>query len=130
MWDHQVEKCHQDLVEDRIMCGWSIDSLTWFHIRDKILKDRYAGCAYSAMLSNSPVIIRHREKLNEAEMREMADLFPENIRVEFQEVNYEGEQVELFENIFISEILFRLNSLGVFSNYKEYKEKNGKWVKE
>jgi len=110
--------------------GWSIDSLMWFHIRDKILKDRYAGCAYSAMLSNSPVIIRHRGKLNEKEMKEMADLFPKNIRVEFQEVNYEGEQVELFERVFISEILFRLNSIGAFSIDKEYKERGGKWVKE
>ena len=110
--------------------GWSIDSLMWFHIRDKILKDRYAGCAYSTMLSNSPVIIRHRGKLNEEEMKEMADLFPENIRIEFQEVDYEGEQVEIFEKVFISEILFRLNSLGVFSIDREYVEKDGKWVKD
>ena len=85
--------------------GWSIDAIVWFHVRDKILKDKFAGVAYSMLLSDSPVIIRHRGELEEKDMVKMADLFPKNIRVEFQEVDYEGEITTILERLLIAEIL-------------------------
>ena len=79
------------------MCGWAIDSIIWYTVRDKILKGRYAGCIYSMADSFSPIIINYRgEVLPEETMKEIADLFPENIRVEFQQVTYEGEINRLY----------------------------------
>ena len=75
--------------------GWSIDILMWFEVRDKILKDRYAGCCYSVDCSDSPVIIAHRG-ITRNEMRKITKLFPKNIRVEFQEVEYEGERTSIY----------------------------------
>jgi len=76
--------------------GWAIDDIIWHNIRDKILKDRYAGCKYSMLDSFSPVIIYHRKKLSGKDMRKISALFPKWIRVEFQEVDYEGQRVILY----------------------------------
>lgn len=107
------------------MCGWAIDPLMWFTIRDKILKDRYAGCAYSALFSDSPVIIRHRSKLTGKEMKKIAKLFPKQVRVEFQEVDWEGESTNLFERILFYEFLLKAANEFV----AEYHEVDGKWEK-
>ena len=106
--------------------GWCIDSLVWFHVRDKILKDRYAGCSYSAMFSNSPIVIRFRGKITEEEMERISKLFPRDIRVEFQEVGYEGEQVIILERMFMNEFLARLIALGAFRS--EYEQKGEEWI--
>ena len=76
--------------------GWDIDSLLWSEVRDKILKDRYAGCCYSMANSFSPVIIFHREPLPIKDRKAIVKLFPKWIRIEFQEVEFEGEQVNLY----------------------------------
>ena len=78
------------------MCGWSIDHLIWHIVRDRILKDRYAGCCYSMASSLSPVIIRHRKPLTGREMKKISKLFPKWIRVEFQETDKEGEAINLY----------------------------------
>ena len=78
--------------------GWSIDDLIWNKIRNKILKDRYAGCIYDAANGNSAVIIRHREPLSGKEMRKMAKLFPKHVRIEFQEVFFEGSRVTVYSS--------------------------------
>lgn len=76
--------------------GWSVDWACWFEIREKILKGRYAGCCYSVSTSNSPIIIAHRGEITRKEMKKIMKLFPDNIRVEFQHVEYEGERVNLY----------------------------------
>ena len=73
--------------------GWNIDSLCWDEIRDRILKDRYAGCVYSIATSFSPVIIRYRGEITKEERQEMVDLFPDMIRVEFQRVYVPPHQI-------------------------------------
>ena len=75
--------------------AWDIDELIWMSVRDKILKDRYAGCEYSMLDSFSPIIIRHREPLPLKDRHKIQKLFPKWIRIEFQEVHYEGERVAL-----------------------------------
>lgn len=75
--------------------GWDIDHIMWHLVRDKILKDRYAGCEYWMFTSDSPVIIRHREPLPMTDRRRIWKLFPKHIRVEFQEVGYDGERVDV-----------------------------------
>jgi len=76
--------------------AWDIDHITWNSVRDKILKDRYAGCCYSVDSSLSPVIIRHREPLPIKDRIKIGKLFPKWIRIEFQEIYYEGERVDLY----------------------------------
>ena len=76
--------------------GWDIDEIMWFKVRDKILKDRYAGCIYSMADSFSPVIIKHREALPLKDRHKIVKLFPKWIRVEFQRVESEGESVQLY----------------------------------
>jgi len=71
--------------------GWGIDEILWEKVRDEILKENYAGCAYSMSSSFSPVIIAHREKLGSKDRNKISKLFPKWVRVEFQEVNYPGE---------------------------------------
>ena len=75
--------------------GWSIDQICWNIIRGKILKERYAGVVYDALDSNSAIIIRHRGILSGKSMKKIANLFPRHIRVEFQEVKYEGEETQV-----------------------------------
>jgi len=76
--------------------GWSIDHIICHVVKDKILKDRYAGCSYSMADSLSPVIILHRKSLSGKEMVKMAKLFPRHIRVEFQEIKYKGEKTAIY----------------------------------
>ena len=71
--------------------GWAVDHICWNIIRDKILKGRYAGVLYDSLDSNSAIVIRHRDILTGKEMMKIAKLFPKNIRVEFQEITFEGE---------------------------------------
>ena len=75
--------------------AWDIDHICWHLIRDKILKDRYAGVHYSMLNSFSPVIVKHRKPLPMKDRKKVWKLFPKWIRVEFQEVYYEGERVTL-----------------------------------
>lgn len=75
--------------------GWSIDNLSWNILRKK-MKGNFAGCAYSMSTSDSPVIVHHRGELSGKEMVKYAKLFPKNIRVEFQKVEYEGEHYSLY----------------------------------
>ena len=76
--------------------AWDVDETMWMRVRDKVLKDRYAGCAYSMMSSNSPVITMHRGPLSLSDRHKIQKFFPKWIRVEFQEVHYKGEQVHLW----------------------------------
>ena len=76
--------------------SWDIDHALWHGVRDKILKDRYAGCCYSMASSFSPIIIHHREPLPMKDRKRIQKLFPKWIRIEFQQVEYEGEQVLLY----------------------------------
>ena len=76
--------------------AWDIDSTIWFEVRDKILKDKYAGCVYSILTSWSPVIIRHREILPYKERIKIRNCFPKGIRIEFQQVNYEGVRTTIY----------------------------------
>ena len=76
--------------------AWDIDSTIWFKVRDKILKDKYAGCVYSILTSNSPVIIRHREILPYKERIKIRNCFPKGIRVEFQQIHYEGVRTSIY----------------------------------
>ena len=73
-----------------------MDSIMWHSVKDKILKDRYAGCCYSMADSFSPVIIHHRKSLPMKDRKAIVKLFPKWIRVEFQEVEFEGERVILY----------------------------------
>jgi len=75
--------------------GWSIDYLAWYKLR-KLMKGNFAGLAYSMATSDSPVIVHHRGELSSKEMIKYAKLFPKNIRVEFQKVEYEGENYILY----------------------------------
>lgn len=75
--------------------GWSIDAIAWYDLREQ-MAGKFAGLAYSMQSSLSPVIVMHRCKLSKEKMIEYAKLFPENIRVEFQEVKYEGEKYQLY----------------------------------
>jgi hypothetical protein len=84
--------------------GFAIDATCWFHIRP-MLEGRYAGVAYAVLDSNSPVIIRHRGELDEPTMLKIAALFPEQIRVEFQQVYWEGEKTSLLERILMVDYL-------------------------
>ena len=116
--------------------AWDIDSICWFSIRDKILKDRYAGVQYSMMDSFSPIIVRHREVLSLKDRRRIQKLFPKWIRIEFQEVKYEGEITSLYgEGRLLSaqdisefkSILSRL-SYGIdFEGKNEYVKRGEKW---
>ena len=78
------------------MAAWDIDEICWLKVRDKVLKDRYAGCCYSMANSFSPVIIYHREPLPIKDRKKIQKFFPKWIRIEFQQVYYEGEQVVLY----------------------------------
>lgn len=90
---------------------WDVDEISWMKIRDKILADpeddyesptapgvhtRYAGVSYSAMTSLSPIIVQHRKYLEKKIRHKIQRLFPPWIRVEFQEVDFEGERVNLY----------------------------------
>ena len=74
---------------------YDIDEIMWLKVRDKILKENYAGVEYSMLTSNSPVIIRHRKPLPLKDRHRIQKFFPSWIRVEFQEVSYEGQMVVL-----------------------------------
>ena len=76
--------------------GFDIDETLWFKVRDKILKDRYAGCQYSMFSSFSPVIVRHRNPLPLKDRHTIQKLFPKWIRIEFQEVDYDGEVTSIY----------------------------------
>lgn len=76
--------------------AWDIDAICWFEVRDKILKNRYAGVQYSMLQASTPVIIRHREPLPMKDRLAIRKLFPKDVRLEFQQVFYEGEQVTLY----------------------------------
>ena len=121
--------------------GWDIDETMWFKVRDGILKDRYAGCTYSMADSFSPVIINHRGSLPLEDRHAIVALFPAWIRVEFQEVGYEGEQVILNgRGDFIASGMQKLivkaliKYLGLIDpqeevKIKEYeKDKDGNWI--
>ena len=64
--------------------GWDSDYILFNLVRDKILKDRYAGCCYTYGSSLSPVIINYRGIVTTAERAQITALFPHYIRVEFQ----------------------------------------------
>ena len=81
--------------------GWCIDSIIWYEVRDRILKGRYAGCIYDASTSYSPVVIRYRDSITKSEMNDITALFPASIRIEFQKVEYEGEQTTAYGNVSI-----------------------------
>lgn len=65
--------------------GWDSDHIIFDVVRDKILKKRYAGVYYNMLSSYSPFIIRHRPGVTHEEKVEITALFPDFIRVEFQE---------------------------------------------
>ena len=75
--------------------GWSIDNTAWNILREK-MKGTFAGLSYSMATSLSPVVVHHRGKLTGKEMVKYARLFPKDIRVEFQEVDWEGEIYHLY----------------------------------
>ena len=118
--------------------AWDIDSLMWFEVRDKILKDRYAGCQYSMLDSFSPVVIRHRKPLPMKDRKKIQKLFPKWIRIEFQEVDYEGERVELYGRgnfIFIPQavqlavaqyIMSKLDKIP--EEFREFVNEGGNWM--
>lgn len=91
--------------------AWDVDETSWMKIRDKILVDpeddyesptapgvhtRYAGVIYSAMTSFSPIIVQHRKPLEKKIRHKIERLFPPWIRIEFQEVDFEGEHTVLY----------------------------------
>ncbi len=76
--------------------AWDIDHISWHIVRDKILKERYAGVMYSMQDSFSPIVYRHRDRLPLSDRKKIAKLFPRWIRIEFQQVAYEGEMVTLY----------------------------------
>ncbi len=75
---------------------FDIDTISWHEVRDKILKERYAGVYYSMRDSFSPVIYRHRDPLPMSDRKKIGKLFPPWIRVEFQQVTYKGEITSLY----------------------------------
>ena len=111
--------------------GWDIDKTMWFQVRDKILKDRYAGCVYSMADSFSPVIIDHREPLPMRDRKKIVKLFPKWIRVEFQQVNYEGERVNLYgrgDFIMYGTTYFKGSVPVIVENIEYKRDEEGNWV--
>jgi len=111
--------------------GWDIDEIILLKVRDKILKERYAGCEYSMANSLSPVIIRHREELPLEDRHAIAALFPKWIRVEFQQVWYEAVKTTLYGrgNLIPDNNIIRVQIINQ-ENLTEYiRDKDGNWVK-
>ena len=77
--------------------GWDSDHILFDLVRDKILKDRYAGCIYSYNTSLSPIIVQHRGEVTPEERAEITALFPDLVRVEFQPCpdEFKGEYVTI-----------------------------------
>jgi len=116
--------------------AWDIDEICWFKVRDKILKDRYAGVEYSMMDSFSPVIVRHREVLPLKDRHRIQKLFPKWIRIEFQQVEYKGTIASLYGkgNLLspqdVSKLMTLLSELasGIsFEGKNEYVKRGEKW---
>lgn len=85
--------------------AWDVDSAMWFEVRDKIMVEkgnihlsptngkptRYRGCTYSMLSSNSPLIINHSGNLDMKTRKQCERVVPPWIRIEFQEVDFDGE---------------------------------------
>ena len=79
-------------VDKRRYGAFDIDETCWYKVRDKVLRDRYAGVVYSTDTSLSPVIIQHRESLSLKDRHRIQKMFPSWIRLEFQQVYFTGEK--------------------------------------
>ncbi len=64
--------------------GWDGDDIMLRRV-PKLLGPLYAGCMWSVATSFSPVIVRHRKGMTEKQRTQIVAMFPEHIRVEFQE---------------------------------------------
>jgi len=64
--------------------GWDGDDIMLRRV-PKLLGPLYAGCAWSIATSFSPVVVRHRKGMTEEQRTQIVAMFPEHIRVEFQE---------------------------------------------
>ena len=65
--------------------GWDSDDIIINKVKGEILKERYAGCVYHYLSSYSPIVIRHRGEITAEERVRITSLFPDFIRVEFQQ---------------------------------------------
>ncbi len=116
--------------------AFDIDETCWLKVRDKILKEDYAGVMYSMLTSNSPVVIRHRNPLSLDKRHAVQKLFPPQIRLEFQQVEYNGEINRLYGrgDFFLPGLYNSLMVLlkreieeAAFSEYE--KNEKGDWVR-
>ena len=115
--------------------AFDVDETCWFKVRDKILKEDYAGVYYSMATSLSPVVIKHRNPLPLDKRHAIQKLFPSWLRIEFQEVEWEGERTETYGrgNMLPLEavnLLWTILQDEVTQRQsREYlKDKNGNWI--
>ncbi len=64
--------------------GWDGDDIMLRRV-PKLLGPLYAGCIWSIATSLSPVVVRHRKGMTEEQRTTIVEMFPKDIRVEFQE---------------------------------------------
>ena len=75
--------------------GWDGDDIMLRRV-PKLLGPLYAGCMWSIASSFSPVIVRHRKGMTDEQRATIVAMFPEFIRVEFQETELEANLSRLY----------------------------------